>query len=52
MTKAEQFTAAAAAVVAEYAKETAGAVALFESTGTPTSKSKKPWNKQKRHFLA
>ena len=29
MTKAEQFTAAAAAVVAEYEKETAGAVALF-----------------------
>ena len=29
MTKAEQFTAAAAAVVAEYAKEAAGAVALF-----------------------
>ena len=29
MTKAEQFTAAAAAIVAEYEKETAGAVALF-----------------------
>ena len=29
MTKAEQFTAAAAAIVAKYEKETAGAVALF-----------------------
>lgn len=50
MTKAEQFTAAAAAVVAEYAKEAAGAVALFRKYRDAQEQKQKAMEQAKEAF--
>ena len=50
MTKAEQFTAAAAAVVAEYEKETAGAVALFRKYRDAHEQKQKAMEQAKEAF--